>query len=409
MRASSPGRSGRMTACASRRLRSARLDAAAVALDDRACTIHRPEPHAARLRLLAARRAHEARRTATGAGSRRADPAPRPPPRAATVSPPTSPPTRIVEPAGANLLALASRLTNTWVSRGASPRTARQRIRQLDLEPSGRAGRGAARVSSTASSTTSSSATRPAADRVWPASMRTLSSRLSISWVSRRLPRSSERTSSRLLVAAAGLEQAGRAAARSRRAGRRAACGTRARCWPARRRAGGAPASTLGLVAQHLQLLAPRSARRAGDDRPRAARRPASSRCSVARAPPRKRAWTIGQLLLARAHAVRAARVEHVAAEAADRLLRVHAEQRRRLRIEVADAAVAVDAEHPFDDAGEDRLAPRPARRRSSEVSWSSRRRISSMVAARVPSSAPGAPAGWASRGRRGRCAPPRR
>ncbi len=62
-------------------------------------------------------------------------------------------------PAGANLLALASRFTNTWVRRGASPTTRRQRDRGDRPRGAGRAGRAAGAVISTASSTTSSRAT----------------------------------------------------------------------------------------------------------------------------------------------------------------------------------------------------------------------------------------------------------
>ncbi len=61
--------------------------------------------------------------------------------------------------------------------------------------------------------------------------------------------------------------------------------------------------------------------------------------------------------LVARAPAVLSDRAEHVAAEAADRLLGTDAQQGRRLGVEVPDAAVAVDAEDPFGDAGEDGLA----------------------------------------------------
>ena len=58
----------------------------------------------------------------------------------------------------------------------------------------------------------------------------------------------------------------------------------------------------------------------------------------------------------ARTHAVGAARIEHVAAEPAERGDGVDPEQLRRLRVEIADAAIAVDREHSLDDAAEERL-----------------------------------------------------
>ena len=58
----------------------------------------------------------------------------RPRPDARTSAPVRSPPTRIVPPSGPNLLAFASRLTNTCVSRGASPSDVRQVVGHGDLE-----------------------------------------------------------------------------------------------------------------------------------------------------------------------------------------------------------------------------------------------------------------------------------
>ncbi len=171
-------------------------DAAAVALDDR---LHEPqaEPEAGgfRLRAAAAPEAREQRRTVTGGGPRD----PRPPPTPAPRAPRASAPMRTTLPSGANLLALASRLTNTWVSRGLSP--AHQPADPAAASPrgSGAAAPGAMPTSARASSTTSASATLWWRMASCPDSMRTLSSRLSISCVRRSVPRSSELTSSRWL------------------------------------------------------------------------------------------------------------------------------------------------------------------------------------------------------------------
>src|SRR5262249_57607611 len=58
-------------------------------------------------------------------------------------------------------------------------------------------------------------------------------------------------------------------------------------------------------------------------------------------------------------------RLQHIAAEAADRLLRRHPEQPLRLGIEVADDAVLVDRVNAFDDTAEHRtrLGLAPAQR----------------------------------------------
>src|SRR5262249_57236590 len=65
---------------------------------------------------------------------------------------------------------------------------------------------------------------------------------------------------------------------------------------------------------------------------------------------------------LARPPAILGARLEHIAAEAPDRLLGRDAQQPLGLRIEVADRAVLVDRIHALDDAAEHRtrlgLAP---------------------------------------------------
>ena len=59
---------------------------------------------------------------------------------------------------------------------------------------------------------------------------------------------------------------------------------------------------------------------------------------------------------LAGTNAIRALRLEQIAAEAADRRLRVDAEQLRGLGIQVADVAVAIHREHALDDSGEHAL-----------------------------------------------------
>ena len=79
------------------------------------------EPEAGGFGLLVACRGRSARR------SRRQPVAARPVPSSSTHASTWSPcwraPTRMLEPSGANLLALASRFTNTWVRRGLSPST----------------------------------------------------------------------------------------------------------------------------------------------------------------------------------------------------------------------------------------------------------------------------------------------
>jgi hypothetical protein len=58
----------------------------------------------------------------------------------------------------------------------------------------------------------------------------------------------------------------------------------------------------------------------------------------------------------ARANAVRALWPQQVPAEAADRCLEIHAKQLRRLRIQVADVAIAVHREHAFHDPSQHAL-----------------------------------------------------
>ncbi len=103
-------------------------------------------------------------------------------------------PTRTAVPSGANLLALAMRLTNTCVSRMASP---------CNSTPAGtstssvwRRWCSSASTSPRASSTTSAISMLCRRTSSWPDSMRTLSSRLSMSRVRRSVPRSSDSTSS---------------------------------------------------------------------------------------------------------------------------------------------------------------------------------------------------------------------
>jgi hypothetical protein len=106
------------------------------------------------------------------------------------------------------------------------------------------------------------------------------------------------------------------------------------------------------------------------------------------RALPRERAWTIGQRSSHGRTPHFGRRSEHVAAELADGGRGVDAEQRRRLRIEIAHAAVLVDAEHAFGDAGEHRRAFRLL---PTEVGGCrrSRARMVSSSSASAPSSAP--------------------
>jgi hypothetical protein len=127
-----------------------------------------------------------------------------------------------------------------------------------------------------------------------------------------------------------------------------------------RRREHGVPGTAggldLGLVAHHLDLRGA-SGRSAGDhDGPAAAgevevldgARAAAGAGVDDRAP-----------FLAGAPAVRPDRAEDVAAEAPHGLVGRDPEEGGRLRVQVLDAAVAVDREHPLDDAGEEGLGLR--------------------------------------------------
>ena len=165
--------------------------------------------------------------------------------------------------------------------------------------------------------------------------MRTLSSRLSMSRVRRSVPRSSDSTSSCCCSRRHGLEAFAQQLDRGELRGERRAELVRDVREHGVARA--AHAFELGLVADdlHLQLV---DRRGAGDDvvrgravaGDRAARSPA--RCL------RARARMIGQRV-SHGRSPFSARLQHVAAEAADRLVRLDAEQPRGLRIEVADGA----------------------------------------------------------------------
>ena len=146
-----------------------------------------------------------------------------------------------------------------------------------------------------------------------------------------------------------------------------------------------AHAFELGLVANdlHLQVV---DRRRARDDR--------RARRAVAAVQP------LGRLRVAfdaraqdraarfaRPLAVLEARLQHVAAEAADRFVRLHAEQPRGLRIEIANDARLVDGVHALDDAARARPAPRLRAGAASPVSSTRLSRMSSIVRASLPTS----------------------
>ncbi len=80
-----------------------------------------------------------------------------------------------------------------------------------------------------------------------------------------------------------------------------------------------------------------------------------ASRSTACAVPGRARARdrTVG---LAGAHSVRSLRLEQIAAEAADRRLRLHTQEPGSLGIEVADVAIPVDGEDALDDAGQHSL-----------------------------------------------------
>src|SRR6185312_10980167 len=82
-------------------------------------TSHRPRPSPAGSGSLSPRR----KRANSASPAAAAGPAPSSSTQARTAPSPAAAPMRTTLPSGANLLALASRFTNTWVSRVLSPRT----------------------------------------------------------------------------------------------------------------------------------------------------------------------------------------------------------------------------------------------------------------------------------------------
>ena len=217
----------------------------------------------------------------------------------------------------------------------------------------------------------------------WPDSMRTLSSRLSIRRVRRSVPRSSDSTSS-------------------------FCCSRDIVSRPSRSSSIDASCAASG-VRNSCEMFASTESR--------ARRTPSSSvssrmtcTCSsstgaalvmiVVRGAPFAEVQLLGRLRiafdaraqdraarLARSLPFSDARLQHVAAESADRLVRLHAEQPRGLRIQIANDARLVDRVDAFDDAAEHglRLGLAPTQRRRS--ARTRLLRMSSIVRASLPTS----------------------
>ena len=127
------------------------------------------------------------------------------------------------------------------------------------------------------------------------------------------------------------------------------------------------PGLLLGLVAQHQHLRAADRRRAGDDDVARDAGLAAVAFADRAHALDRRRRAAAARVhdraaVVAGQHAVDLLGAQQVAAEASARRLRVHAEQRRGLCIEIGHATFRIDGEHALDDAGEHRarlgLAP---------------------------------------------------
>ena len=147
-----------------------------------------------------------------------------------------SAPTRTTLSSGANLLALASRLTNTCVRRGPSPSTRGRSSGNVQRRSVWRRCFSSAPISASASSTHLSDRDALMAD----AELARFDAHALEQVVDqpRQAQRAAlERQHQLLLLFAAASCPGLRAATRSRRAARRAACGTRARCWRAPSRA----------------------------------------------------------------------------------------------------------------------------------------------------------------------------
>ena len=147
----------------------------------------------------------------------------------------------------------------------------------------------------------------------------------------------------------------------------------------------------LGLVAQHLHLQAVGVGGRRARDHDAAARsRPArATTCSTARPAPSRRACTIGHAYSHGRRPLRVAlRLQHVAAEHPDRIVRGDLRAGARPADSGTDPALLVDRVHALDDAAEHRLRLR-SRRRSSAVRSTRLRRIVSIVLPSIVSSLP--------------------